>query len=228
MASLCVITGTKREAACLVGRPADGAPEVLCSGARTDHARALLKEVLEHGCRGVVSFGLAGGLSSDLKSGMIIVPEEVSDPSGAVWRVTPGVRERFLDALHDNQLQAVGGSLCGSDRPALSPEDKFRLRETTQAIAIDMESHIVAAMASERGLPWLVVRAIADDAGTGLPRLALDAIRQDGAVSARQMAAGILKRPYEIPALITLGRRSAPGLRALRRVAPLFLGGHLF
>ncbi len=106
---------------------------------------------------------------------------------------------------------ATGHRLLASDAVAATVAEKRRLRETTGADAVDLET---AAVVRE-GLPFAALRAICDEAGRDLPPAALAALGQDGAVVTLRVAASALRRPSQIPALIGLGRDAARARRAL-------------
>ncbi len=61
---------------------------------------------------------------------------------------------------------------------------KRRAFQTTFAAALDTESHAVAEVAAEAGLPLLVVRAVAEPAETLRPAIAFAATTRPGARAA--------------------------------------------
>src|SRR3546814_7947035 len=104
-------------------------------------------------------------------------------------------RQRLL-GLFENNAPAIG-SVLGVDRPIGSTQDKAALFAETGASAVDMESHGVAMAAATAGLPLLVLRAIADSAGTALPRAVLHGLAPDGRQRPLAVAAALLLRPWE-------------------------------
>jgi len=60
------------------------------------------------------------------------------------------------------------------------PERKAGLFHTTGAIAVDLESHLVAQAAARAGRPFLILRAIADPASRSLPPAAVNGLDSDG------------------------------------------------
>jgi hypothetical protein len=88
-----------------------------------------------------------------------------------------------------------------------APAEKQDLGRQTGAVAVDMESHWVARVVSERGLPFLAVRAISDAQEEFLPPFhqVLDA---DGNPGARRLAAHLVRKPGSLVALVRLARNA--------------------
>ncbi len=84
---------------------------------------------------------------------------------------------------------------------------------------MDMESHAVARVASKAGLPFLVLRAIADPAHRAVPISAVGGLGPDGHTRTLAVLGNLLLRPWELPDLLRLSRDMRKGLRTLRRVA---------
>jgi hypothetical protein len=80
-----------------------------------------------------------------------------------------------------------------------------------------MESHVVAAVAREHGLPLLVLRAIADPADRAIPGPALAGLGPDGDARPLAVALRLLAAPWTLPALLRLAADSQAGLSALSR-----------
>ena len=86
-----VVTGLKSESRLLSGT------DLMCvaTGGRPHVARAKIQRMLDRGVRGLVSFGIAGALSPDLKTGDLVIAETVSNDIGEVWRT----HEPWIEAL---------------------------------------------------------------------------------------------------------------------------------
>lgn len=210
-----VITGLRAEARCLEGLDI----LVACSGARPERARAEAARLIGEGVAGLVSFGLAGALAPTLAAGDLVLAAAVALPDGghvatdAVWR------SRLAGLLRG--MRPSEETLAGSDRLVASPALKAVLHATRAAGAVDMESHAVAEEAAAAGLPFLVIRAIADPSERALPPVALKALGPDGGLRPAALLGGLLRRPQDLAALVRLGRDSARGFATLRRVAAL-------
>ena len=101
MNDLGVICGLTQEADCLGVFPADQRPSVRCSGARTQRAFDLARQLTAEGCRGLLSFGTAGGLTADLKPGAVVIPQSVAVDDSRVYETSEPWRDSVLRGLAD-------------------------------------------------------------------------------------------------------------------------------
>lgn len=207
MSGVAAIAGLTAEAA--VARRAG--VEMAASGVGPRAAAALARQFANEGARGLVSFGIAGGLSPDLRPGALILGDAVVVGEGryacdAAWLARARAR---LPA-------ARVGAVAASERIVDTRAEK-RALAAGGALAVDMESGAVAAVAREFGLPFLVLRAVADRADDEIPAAAAAALLPGQ--SARAFTLTLLRRPQAVPALVRLGWRSGAGLRALSRAA---------
>ena len=134
-------------------------------GAAETAARALI----ESGCGGLISFGLAGALDPGLQRGSLVIAEEVVSARGERFPTGRDWRERLLGRLAPVDRPLSGGRLYGSDEPVLTAEGKRSLAAHTGASVTDMESHAVARVARDERVPLLVVRAVLDPARESIP-----------------------------------------------------------
>jgi hypothetical protein len=98
--------------------------------------------------------------------------------------------------------EAVHGPLMGVSAPVARPEDKRVLYEQTGAVAVDMESHIVASLARKHDIPMAAIRVITDPAERALPACAVSAMRPNGTTDILAMIRSVMARPRELPALL--------------------------
>ncbi len=224
MKRLGVITGLIREADCLSVIPADRRPLVRSSGARPARAYALSRELIGEGCQGLVSFGTAGGLKADLKPGTLVLAVSVVRDDGKVFQTSKPWLERMEKAVAGPGAvtgTVTGTAIAGSDTVAANPEAKRALAAKTSAVAVDMESHAVARAAEEAGVPFLVVRVVADSLERTLPEWILGTVGESGGTRPGAVLSGLAQHPWDLPALVGLAVDNRKAMAALRRVAGL-------
>ena len=177
---------------------------------------------MAEGAAALVSFGLAGGLAPELRPGDLLLPaERAQRRDGRRGRSTRSGANGCTTGLIAGGLEPRAGALVGSERIVATTADKRTLFEATGAQAVDMESHEVAAVAAEAGLPFLVIRALADPYDQVVPQVAREALRPDGRVRLQGMLGGLFRERGGAMALLRLARQSARGLLCLRRAAAL-------
>jgi len=182
---------------------------VICSGDGKGLA-ASLSNALRDGAEGVISFGVAGGLSPALAPGTCVIGSAILFGRDGDNRID--THESWSRKL----LQAIPGAVCGMllgvPDPIVHPRSKADLYLKTGAVAVDMESHIVGGVAAAHGVPMAAIRVIADPAARAIPASALAAMRPNGTTDVAAMVWSMLKRPADLPALV----RTALDARAAR------------
>ncbi len=219
-----IITGLAFEAA-LVSKLSkrmnwsSDAPEVRCIGMGGSGASAAVRELAELNVAGVVSFGLAGGLDPTLQAGTLLVPERVVTGKKQTYPVSAEWRAALLSRLA-GKLDSAGGALLSGDDLVSTASAKQAAWQNNAAVAADMESAEIAAAAAANGLPFLAVRAIADDAATALPPAAR-AMSSDGTLAIGPLLASLARSPGQIPALIGLGLKTRRACAVLEKTLEL-------
>jgi len=179
-------------------------------------AEAAATRLLNRGASALVSWGIAGGLDPSLEPGTVVVPELVLGSQGGFLRVDVDWRDRLLARIGDRVPTSLG-SVLHADEVIASPRGKRELYERWRAAAVDMESAGVARVAEDAGVPWLVLRAVADTADRELP-MSVTRVSDDSGRLRLGAVVGLVVRPALWPALIALGRANAAAGRSMRRV----------
>jgi adenosylhomocysteine nucleosidase len=174
---------------------------VVCGGDGSNLTAALTAAIAEArmlfgDCPGIISFGVAGGLAPQLRPGTCVIGSAILSgsnriPTNKMWS------QQLLQTFPD----AVSGTLLGVSAPICDPDDKRALHVNTGAIAVDMESHVVATVGAAHGLPVVAMRVITDPAERALPASAVAAMRRNGTTNIVAMIRSVLMRPREIPTL---------------------------
>jgi adenosylhomocysteine nucleosidase len=212
-------SGLKAEAR-IAGR-SEGVRAVAGGGDETRLA-ALIEQAVADGARGIISFGIAGGLRPGLASGTCIVgTSAVVD--GRTYPTYEAWSQRIAARLPD----AKRGPIAGSATPVASSDAKTALYNTTRAIAVDMESQIVARIADARELPFAILRVVADTAEQRLPPAALNGMKPDGTPDIVGVLKSLASEPGQLTDLIrtaAAARRAMAGLFRCHRLLGPGLG----
>jgi hopanoid-associated phosphorylase len=178
-----------------------------------DHGRTVkVVEEAASAAECLVSFGIAGGLKPGLRAGDIVLSTEVIDDDRR-WLSSDNLRARISDLVE--QFDAIEGPVLGTQMALATKRDKRQAWRTTGAVAVDMESVIVARTAAALGIPFVVLRAIADPAARELPPAALLPLGEDGNPAFGPVLASVLRRPKQLPNLLTVAREARQALQAL-------------
>ena len=217
-----IITGLQKEAACLragARRARALRPVVFAAAGQADRASEAAERMLDEGATGLVSFGIAGGLDPSLGPGVIIIANQVIGPSGKPI----DCYERWIARLLEAGVGFDSGPVLGSNSAVMSAQRKAELYREHGCLAVDMESHAVAAVAQRADVPFIAVRAIGDPAQRSIPWSALAGLSPDGRTRALPVLAALLRRPGDLPTLMRLARDTKAALTSLRNVAGLGL-----
>jgi len=181
-------------------------------GAGDPQRTTTLVEAATKRAKCLISFGIAGALAPHLRPGDVILSAEVIGEA-CRWRPSEQFQSRVSDLAH--RIGAVEGPVLGARNILATEGDKARAWRDTGALAVDLESAIVARAAAAAGIPFLVLRTIADPAARELPSAALIPLSQDGSPAIIRVLGEVMRRPQQIAALVGLARETRRALGAL-------------
>ena len=189
-----VVVGMAFEARIAAGL---GVP-VICGGDGRNLAPSLAR-AMAAGCGGLISFGVAGGLAPDLKPGTCVIGSAILDDEGqqetdARWA------SRLMKIIPD----AVHGPIVGVREPIAHASAKRDLHKQTGAIAVDMESQVVARAAARHGVPLAAIRVVIDPVERTIPRSALAGARPDGTIDPLAVMRSLIRYPRDLAGLIRM------------------------
>ena len=146
-----------------------------------------------------VDAAVAGGLDPGLAPGTRIVAASIVTDHGR-HRADEAWARALLAALPG----AVHADISGADAPVADPAGKRAMRRSHRTMAVDTESHVAAAVAASRGLPFAAVRVILDPAHRRLPPAALVPLRHDGRADVRAVLGSVRQDPAQLPDLLRI------------------------
>jgi adenosylhomocysteine nucleosidase len=203
------VTGLKREARVI---KSPDVRIVIGGGHDLDNK---LEAVLDR-ARGIISIGIAGGLSPELKPGDCVIATEI----------VSGTQRLLADMAWRRRLMQVlpfakTGLIAGHDTIVANADAKAALYRDTHARVVDMESHIVARAAQARKIPFAALRVVSDAYDCALPHAALAAMRPDGGINIGAVIGSLLTRPWQIPVLMRTARDANAAFATLLRCRDL-------
>jgi len=171
---------------------------------------ATLEQAVAAGGKAFISFGIAGGLAPHLKPGARLVARAIITGSERL-PTDPEWSQRLAALMGGAEI----ADFVGVDTPVSHPDKKRALYTATGAVAADMESHIVARVASRHRLPFAAFRVVADPVGRALPHAALVGMKADGSVDLAAVLRSLAKRPNQLPSLLRLATDTRTAFAAL-------------
>ena len=193
----------------------------MCSGVGAEKALSAARWLVDEGAAALAVLGVSGGLDPALKAGDLVVAETVLENGRAgrsgSWNTDAAGADLLYTALSAEGLPVKRGAVMSADRAALSTERKIALYRKSGALAVDMESAAVARVASEKGLPLIVLRAVCDTADRSVPRDLFELLGESGEVRPLRLLLRIARRPALVVDLARTGRAYSAAISSLRR-----------
>jgi adenosylhomocysteine nucleosidase len=160
----------------------------------------------------LISAGFSGALQPGQRVGDLVLASEVIDETGQAWPLSvPGPLRELLTSAYPS---VKTGRILTTGALVEEPSRKRALGRDSGAVAVDMESAVLARRCHERGLPLVCLRVISDDMDTVLsPQLA--ALLRGGQASAGRVAGALLRRPGMVRELWRLAGQTRLAARQL-------------
>ena len=197
--------------------------EAIATGGRPKRIEASVLHAIGKGATVLLSFGVAGGLDPELTAGSLVIGTLVR-AAHEEWPCDAALQARLGGRLPAARLAPI----AHAGEPVATVAAKRRLRAATAAACVDLESGIAARLAHEAGLPFVVLRAIADSAHSELPQAALVGLAEDGTTALEAVIGSCLVNPWQVPRLIGLAIETRRALLALvgagRALGEVFAG----
>ena len=158
-----------------------------------------------------LGLGVAGALTASLKPLELVASARLQNGS----EDTPAADKLLLSLATSNGARA--GTLVTVSSPVVTVAEKKSIASRVaegEPAAVDMESAAWARGAAAAGVPFVIVRAIADASTEELPDYLRDCVGADGGIRRSTVVRRALARPASMPALLAMKRRVAEcGLR---------------
>lgn len=205
-----------------------GQPVLLCQTGLGKRAAAAATVIIDHyQPQAVVSYGLAGALSPDLRAGDLAICERscldgAETPAEAAVSSDPGLVSLALSA---GEIAPRRAGALTVQRVVTDPGEKARLRELSGLDLVEMEGYWVGEAATERAIPFLAVRALFDETDRVLPRIT-GIVAASGRASSLRIFPHLIRHPGDIAELPRLARSRRLAIAVLVRFLDAFVAAY--
>jgi adenosylhomocysteine nucleosidase len=222
------------------GSPAKGRIIVRKSGIGLQAARRQA-EYLADISELLVSFGISGGLHPALKTGDLVLADQVlawapghflstarrqNDKAGShklsptqalplSFRADTGLTDYIAEKFQENTIHFYRGPILCSPKPISTAASKLSAHRLTGALAVDMESRAVCEVAAEAGLPFFCLRAVCDPADQTVADVLLAAVDEQGNPRIGYLLAHLVRCPRLLRDMIRMASQFRQALIAL-------------
>lgn len=186
------------------------------SGVGEHRAEQAAQALVDAGVGGLVSWGCAAGLRSELPAGALCLPEFIVTVDAHRWPTDSAWRRGVIAALAERDV--FEGALAHATQVIATSAAKRELAARVGAVVADMESAAIARVAQRHGLPLLVVRSVVDPLGLTLPAFITDHVDDNGRVPIAPLLRGLARHPGDLLTLLRLARGFRAALTSLRAV----------
>lgn len=173
------------------------------SGVGEQHAKHAAKVILRQQIDILISWGTCVSLVPELKTGDLILPQQVLDHQGNSYQTDSLITGKLKSLLHA-EWPVHEGRLHGVRHMIADPAQKRSIAATTGAIAADMESGVLAHIAQEQKLAFVAIRAVSDTMNMQIPNAVIHGVNAFGEVQWSSFLIHLIRRPDQIPAMTGL------------------------
>ena len=152
------------------------------TGVNPKKTQEATKQLIEKGVTSLISWGTAGSIEQNLESGNIIIPEYIQTFS-TVIKTSTELNKKIYDLIKNKDIISQGNIVHTEIIIDSIQQKKLLSNEFDNAVAIDMESFIIADLARRNNIPFSAIRIIVDTFDMALPRCISQSINKRGKLS---------------------------------------------
>ncbi len=188
------------------------------SGTGPEAAKKAAMLLVSKGATSLVSWGCAGALTERLVPGDLLLPQAVMGEDGQILYTDSVCRNRLVQML-PARLKTHAGMFVESSRVVTHPGEKIILAKIAGAVAVDMESAAIGRIAQDKGIPFIIIRTVADTARDVLPEALASAVNNQGKIRMPFLLKTLLRHPGLCLPLIRQGLHFYAAARSLRMLS---------
>lgn len=197
-----------------------GRVRIITSGVGPQRARDAAEEAVEQSPSHVISIGVAGGLTNNLRRPSITLPTNtIRQTDGAVFQADDQLRKQAIRLL--NKADIYWQSVTSITTPEiLFTKPEKRAAADSGAEIVQMEDSEWAEVCAEAEIPFASVRVVMDALDDDIPN---EVVQWRGKPSAFDIALGAFRRPGLLPELLSLGIQRQSAIQELERAMTLII-----
>ena len=176
------------------------------------------KKLVKLNVDGLISWGIAGGISNSINSGDMIIARSVINQRN-IYSTSHEWQKKIISHFKDSSYKIFDGDVVSTERICASFKEKMKLFKETKALAIDMESLGIAEIANASNLDFIIIRTIADNADSNIPKAVIKNIDNFGRINIGKFLASCLFHPTQIYEIILLAKNYKKSLAALTKIS---------
>jgi nucleoside phosphorylase len=192
---------------------------IVC-GIGAKNATRATQNLLYHNIQGLISWGTAGSLSSEVKSGDLVLPDSIRATNDKLYYPDRAWLEHLRQSLKTTPIRVHTGLLVETNNILGSCMEKSGIKtRANNAIATDMETAAIMKIGQDNGMPCIAIRSIVDQFDDQLPGEILKHTDQFGTPRITNILVEIIRKPQLLTHLIRLSIALRAATRTLRSVA---------
>ena len=227
MSCIGIISALSAEARCLTGKSIpvnipvqiNGYAIAIVCGMGKENVRTATQMLIEKEVSALISWGTAGALTENIHAGDLILADTIVSNDSNNYSFDIEWNKRITNELCNSSLKIRNGIMTHALQVLATTEDKKELHRKTNALAVDMESIVIATLANEMKLPCISVRAVVDEVYQNIPEEILNNTDRFGRPNLRPLFSSLIRRPGLVAELINLGKGMSLATKTLTSVA---------
>ncbi len=169
------------------------------------------KKVLKYKVDIIISFGLAGSMTTKLKNSQIIMPKKILNKE---------LKSKKTSIISNSYLRKKSKKNIISNVSLLTSETILNTNlQLSEIDAVDMEACFVLKAALEHKTPFTSVKVIFDDVDNPIPNFIINSIDSKGKLKVLNLFVYVLKNPFRIKQLLKLNKLYYKSMHELKLIA---------
>ena len=175
--------------------------------------------------QGIISWGVAAGLTPDLKTGDVVLPRYIIPVGGESAELNNSLLTSLEQKLSRFFFVKPETSLASTNELLMDATSKKKLHHNTGGQAADMESGALLEFAQQNNLSFSAIRTISDSLDDVIPAAVANYTKEDGSVQLWGLLSEVITNPVQWKQLINIGMNFKKARKRLSVISEVVLNG---